>query len=142
CDDWHDYLDNAWRETDFKKKNSDWCSLELDNWIIDDNKVYKNFSWFTIICDLIRKYPNVYVDISYTLYDATLLPLLKMILEADEKIKERVLFGTDFYLVSKASSERAFAINLRAALGNDLFEQIAITNAERFLSNKFNKVNG
>lgn len=138
--DWHDYLDNAWRETDFRKRKSDWCSLELDNWIINEDKIYKNFSWFTIICDLMRKYPNVYTDISYTLYDSTLLPLLKMILEADEKIKERVLFGTDFYLVSKASSERAFAINVRAALGNELFEQIAITNAERFLSNKFNQV--
>lgn len=140
--DWHDYLDNAWRETDFRKRNSDWCSLELDNWIINGDKKYRNFSWFTIICDLMRKYPNVYADISYTLNDASLLPLLKMILEADKKIRERVLFGTDFYLVSKACSERAFSINVRAALGLELFEQIAVTNAERFLSSRFNVVNG
>jgi predicted TIM-barrel fold metal-dependent hydrolase len=141
-EDWHEYLDNAWQDTNFRKRNSAWCSLELDNWIINEDNAFKNFSWFTIICDLMRKYPNVYADISYTLYDTTLLPLLKMILEADKKIRERVLFGTDFYLVSKASSERAFAINVRAALGDALFEQIAVTNAERFLSNKFNPVNG
>lgn len=140
CDDWHNYLDNAWLETDFRKRKSKWCSLELDNWIINDDKTYKNFSWFTIICDLIRKYPNVYADISYTLNDITLLPLLKMILEADDKIRERVLFGTDFYLVSKAVSERAFAIQVRAALGLELFEQIAVTNAERFLSSRLHSV--
>jgi predicted TIM-barrel fold metal-dependent hydrolase len=136
-DDWHNYLDNPWLETSFRKKNSEWCALELDNWIIDESKTYKNFSWFTIICNLIRKYPNVYTDISYTLNDTTLIPLLKMILESNKDIRERVLFGTDFYLVSKAISERAFAINIRAALGVDLFEQIAVTNAERFLGNKF-----
>jgi predicted TIM-barrel fold metal-dependent hydrolase len=139
-DDWHNYLDNAWADFKFRKTDSPWPSLELSNWFIEDADQYKNFSWFTIICDLIRKYPNVYADISYTLNDASLLPLLKMTLETDEKIKQRVLFGTDFYLVSKASSERAFAINVRALLGNELFEQIAITNAERFLSNKFSQL--
>jgi uncharacterized protein len=89
---------------------------------------------------MMRKYPNVYADISYTLNDATLFPLLRMILNSDNKIRERVLFGTDFYLVSKAISEREFAINVRSFLGNDLFNQIAITNAERFLTNKFSHV--
>jgi predicted TIM-barrel fold metal-dependent hydrolase len=140
--DWHDYLDNQWRDAGKVKKNSAWTSLELDNWETNDADAYNNYSWFTIICDLMRKYPNVYADISFTLYDTTLLPLLKMILEADEKIRQRVLFGTDFYLVSKAGSERAFSINVRAALGHRMFEQIAITNAERFLSNKFNRVTG
>ena len=87
-----------------------------------------------------RKYPNVYADISFTLYDTSLLPLLKMILEADEKIRSRVLFGTDFYLVSKAVCERDFTVNVRAFLGLDLFHQIAITNAEAFINNSFNQV--
>jgi len=139
-EDWHNYLGNAWVETSFRKKHAAWPSLELDNWHINNEKTVNNFSWFTIICDLMRKYPNVYTDISYTLNDKTLLPLLKMILESDQKIKERVLFGTDFYLVSKDISEREFAINVRSYLGNDLFNQIAITNAERFLNNKFSTV--
>ena len=135
-EEWHNFIENAWTDTQCRKLTSKWPSLELDNWHTDKNKVY-NFSWFSIICDLMRKYPNVYADISYTLQDASLLPLLKMILEADEKIRERVLFGTDFFLVSKVISEREFAINIRATLGNVLFEQIAIVNAERFLKNDF-----
>ncbi|MCW3108247.1 MAG: hypothetical protein JWQ09_2753 [Segetibacter sp.] len=137
--DWHDYLNNPWRETDFRKTDSKWPSLELENWFIGEHTEH-NFSWFTIICNLIRKYPNVYTDISFTLRDEKLFPLLKMILEADEKIKERVLFGTDFYLVSTAICEREFAVNVRAYLGDDLFKQVAITNAERFLNNQYSKV--
>jgi predicted TIM-barrel fold metal-dependent hydrolase len=139
-DDWHNYLDNAWVETGKRMLDEKWPSLDLRNWKLDKKGDAANFSWFTIICDLMRKYPNVYADISYTLNDESLLPLLKMTLEADETIRRKVLFGTDFYMVSKAICERHYAINVRAALGNELFEQIAIKNAERFLNNNFGNV--
>jgi predicted TIM-barrel fold metal-dependent hydrolase len=138
-EEWHNFFENAWVETHFRKMTAEYPSLELENWQTGENKVY-NFSWFTIICDLMRRYPNVYADISYTLQDASLLPLLKMILEADDKIRTRVLFGTDFYMVSKDISEREFVINARAYLGIELFNQIAITNAESFLNNGFCEV--
>lgn len=139
-EEWHNYIENAWSDIFYRKRNSAWPSLELDNWIISESKDYKNFSWFTIICDLMRKYENVYADISYTLEDQRLLPLLKFTLDIDPKIRERVLFGTDFYLVSKAISERKFGINVRSFLGESLFRQIAVENPKRFLSNKFNEV--
>lgn len=138
--EWHSYISNAWLETRFRKMQADYPSLELVNWHLDKKNSVHNFSWFTIICDLMRKYPNVYADISFTLNDETLLPLLKMILEVDEVIRKKVLFGTDFYLVSKVICEREFAIKVRAALGTQLFEQIAITNAERYLNNEFSLV--
>lgn len=141
CEDWHSYLDDAWNEMEERKSNSNWPSLRLSEWHTEKGLVKKNYSWFTVICDLMRKYPNVYADISYTLHDETLLPLLKMILEADPLVRKKVLFGTDFYLVSKAKSERSFSIHVRAALGEELFEQIAVTNAEAYLSNTFNAVN-
>jgi predicted TIM-barrel fold metal-dependent hydrolase len=139
-EDWHNYLDNPWLETGNRMLDEKWPSLDMRNWKLDKKGAVNNFSWFTIICDLMRKYPNVYADISYTLNDETLLPLLKMTLEADETIRKKVLFGTDFYMVSKAICERHFAINVRAALGNELFEQIAVKNAERFLNNNFGSV--
>jgi predicted TIM-barrel fold metal-dependent hydrolase len=141
-DEWHNYLENPWLEVNNDNdidKSSEPYSLNLNNWHIGKDK-YKNFSWFSIICDLMRKYDNVYADISYTLNDTSLFPLLKMILESDCKIRERVLFGTDFYVVSKAISERAFSINVRSYLGKELFDQIAIANAERYLSNNFQQV--
>lgn len=139
-DEWHNYLENPWLEISNEiDKSSSPYSLNLKNWHIGENQ-YKNFSWFSIICDLMRKYDNIYADISYTLNDAALFPLLKMILESDDKIRQRVLFGTDFYVVSKAISERAFSINVRSYLGKELFEQISVANAERYLSNNFNTV--
>lgn len=139
-EEWHNYIENAWSDVFHRKKSSACPSLELDNWLISEDKQYKNFSWFTIICDLMRKYENVYADISYTLEDARLLPLLKFTLQTDAKIRERVLFGTDFYLVSKAISEREFGINVRSFLGEELFHQIAVDNPTVFLSNKFGSV--
>jgi uncharacterized protein len=82
-----------------------------------------------------KKFPNLYTDISYTLHDASLLPMLRMMLESNEDVRNHVLFGTDFYMVSKTISERNYSINLRAALGHELFEQIAIVNAREFLKN-------
>jgi len=63
-------------------------------------------------------------------------PEIRSLLETDEKMLERTLFGTDFYVVTKASSERKIAINARAYLGNELFRQIATINPVEFLSNK------
>jgi predicted TIM-barrel fold metal-dependent hydrolase len=136
--DWHRYLENDWADLYERIKGEACAALDLKNWYVNTKEAYKNFTWFTVICEMIRsgRYPNLYTDISYTLHDASLLSLLKTILEADDKIRERVLFGTDFYMVSKTISERSYAINLRAVLGEDLFEQIAVTNARRFISNK------
>jgi predicted TIM-barrel fold metal-dependent hydrolase len=138
--DWKNYLDNPWLETGERYRDCDWPSLDMRNWRLDKKLEHLNYSWFTIICDMMRKYPNVYADISYTLNDESLLPLLKMTLEADPVIRKKVLFGTDFYMVSKALCERRYSVAVRAALGNTLFEQIAIDNAERFLNNGFGNV--
>jgi predicted TIM-barrel fold metal-dependent hydrolase len=140
--EWHSFKDDPWSDTSYKYKDAEYPSLDIRNWLVnpDDDNTYKNFSWFSIICDLVLKYDNVYADISYTLEDASLLNLLKITLQRDERIKKKVLFGTDYYLVSKDISERDFGINIRAELGDELFYQIAQTNAKAFLSNKFNQI--
>jgi predicted TIM-barrel fold metal-dependent hydrolase len=136
--DWLRYLENDWADLYDRTRHEDCPALDLRNWYTDPKEAYKNFTWFTIICELIKSdsYPNIYTDISYTLHEPRFLPMLKMVLESSQKIKERVLFGTDFYMVSKAISEREYSINIRAYLGKELFDQIAIINARRFLSNK------
>jgi len=141
-EDWHRYLENDWADLYEDTKHEKCPALKLSNWFVEPKDEYKNFTWFTIILELLKsdKYPNIYTDISYTLYDATLLPLLKMMLEANTKVWEHVLFGTDFYMVSKAISEREYSINLRAYLGEELFHQIAVVNARRFLSSEIGEV--
>jgi predicted TIM-barrel fold metal-dependent hydrolase len=140
-DDWHRYLEKDWADV-YERTKDDHCpALLLKNWHTDKHDAYLNFTWFTVIYELLRnkKFPNLYTDISYTLHDASLLPMLKMMLESNEDVRNHVLFGTDFYMVSKTISERSYSINLRAALGQDLFEQIAIVNARKFLKNMINQ---
>lgn len=90
-------------------------------------------SWFSAIINLIKASNNIYSDVSYTMYENELLPLLSVIL-TDPKVRTRILYGSDFYMVELDKSERAFAINLRSAIGENNFWQIAETNPEEFLN--------
>jgi len=96
-----------------------------------------NDNWFSTIRDLIMKYENFYADVSYTWEDDRFNNILKVLLgesrrSADQKFYHRILFGTDFFLVSMKTTEKHFSINLRAFLGETNFHQIAVENPERF----------
>jgi hypothetical protein len=52
----------------------------------------------------------------------------------DVGVREKTLFGSDFYMVQQDVSERAFSLNIRAALGEADFKLIAEDNPKRFLS--------
>jgi hypothetical protein len=54
--------------------------------------------------------------------------LAKVLLNT-EGLNDRILFGTDFYMVRIKASERDFAIDLRAAVGEPEFRRMAETNA-------------
>ncbi|WP_151720756.1 amidohydrolase family protein [Gemmobacter serpentinus] len=83
------------------------------------------------------EYPNLWTDLSYTLFQSeAFLPFLRLFLD-HPKMRARVLFGSDFYMTrQEALSERAVAVRLRAGLGEDLFRQIAETNPEHWLGER------
>ena len=112
--DWGRYLDNPWDST--------------------TNPTEK--SWLAKIADMIRsgEYPNLWTDIAYTLFaDDEYVYLLKTLL-SDERILERTLFGSDFYVVESARlEERRRALRIRAVLGEALFTKIAVENPKAFL---------
>lgn len=91
-------------------------------------------NWFTKVSGLIKSYEGVYSDVSYTLFNKDLFFLLKVILQ-DPVIKNKVLFGSDFYMTEIEESEREFSINLRASLGENDFKLIAEENPGLFLIN-------
>ena len=113
--DWHGYLQHPW----------------------DAQRDSAEKSWLAKILDLLRSgdYPNLWTDISYTLFtDDTYSYLLKVLL-ADASVRSRVLFGSDFYVVESANQEeRNRAIRIRAILGEDLFTTIAVANPTVFLN--------
>lgn len=94
-------------------------------------------SWFSKIIDLFRseRFPNLYTDIAYTVFDVVEnMPLLKVILN-DEIIRKHVLFGSDFYMATREKfEERRVSILLRSFIEEDFFRQIACENPRRFLA--------
>ncbi len=93
-------------------------------------------SWLADILDLIRsgQYPNLYADISYTVFRfEDYGPALKVFI-ADPTIRERILFGSDYYMTeNERFEERMLSMKLRALLGEEHFWQIASINPERYL---------
>jgi predicted TIM-barrel fold metal-dependent hydrolase len=87
------------------------------------------------------KYPNLYTDISYTVFTpkvqglyVDLVDYLKVLL-VHPLVRKRVLFGSDYYMVERESvSEKEVSLLLRSRLGEDLYKQIAHTNPREFLN--------
>ena len=91
------------------------------------------YNWFIIIKDMIKKYDNFYTDIAFTLNNEKYFPLLKLLLQ-DDTIRHKILFGSDYYMVETKSLENNFNIDLRAYLGEYLFELISELNPKKFLN--------
>jgi hypothetical protein len=148
-EEWNKYLTDPWLPA-YNAANGG--SLNIGNaWFDETGKngkiLCKAYSWFSIICDMMSKFPNMYADISYTLSDDRTFPLIKLLLTSEyynqsrdghPSISSRILFGTDFFVVSKAGSEREMSIKLREYLGDGLFEIITCTNPLTFLKTDFN----
>ncbi|AYB33767.1 hypothetical protein D4L85_25710 [Chryseolinea soli] len=98
-------------------------------------QVWKYADWYSIICSMILQYPNVYADLSYILYNASIQPLLKQTL-ANPKLMKRTLFGTDFYVVRNHNSEKSLLAGMLDNLTQNEFDQIAKSNPREFLWNK------
>ena len=98
-------------------------------------------NWQVRIRELIGSgdYPSLWTDISYTLFHfEDYLPFLRLFLmaedEAGERLRSRVLFGSDFYMTRQEKlSERAVCFRLRNALGEEVFRRIAEENPARWL---------
>lgn len=137
-DEWKKYLNDGWNNynknithdsiEDYRRRKN---TLNYGN----QRTIWWNASWLSIIYDLMVEYENVYADISFILHDETLFPLLKFILE-DPKVKDKVLFGSDYYVVSQKDTEKDLFLNLKGYLGQELFELISYTNPKKFLNIK------
>lgn len=84
-------------------------------------------------------WPGLWTDISYTLFHfEDYVPFLRLFLLNDgpegERLRSRVLFGSDFYMTRQEElSEKAVCFRLRNALGEEVFHQIAEVNPRIWL---------
>lgn len=106
-------------------------------------------TWLTLITNMLRekkensslkKYPNLFTDVSYTLFKEmpsyrpfNYINFLTVLLE-EKDIRDQVLFGTDYYMVEREKvSEKEVSIALRAFLGEKFYFQIAHYNPIKYL---------
>ncbi len=100
-------------------------------------QIWKSVDWYSIICSMILQFEHVYGDISYILHQPDIYPLLKQALQKQNPIlRQRVLFGTDFYVVRNHKSEKQLLAELQANLDQEEFDLIARENPNRFLTRK------
>ena len=115
--------------------DSDWISL-LEHGFDPDDPHARDKNWVSVIDRMLSSgdFPNLYTDISYTIFKFNNhISLLRMYMQ-NPKVRDKVLFGSDFYMTrQKALSEKAISIRLRDALGEDDFHQIAHINPRRWL---------
>lgn len=106
----------------------------------DDKELIAGKGWPQEINALIQKYPNVYTDMSYIIENTGTFPAIQKSLSTPV-LEDRVLFGTDYYVVSKAKLENELANDFRSYMIQQnlhtLFLKSATTNAQKFLSSKF-----
>jgi len=106
---------------------TDWLELLKPKSEVSSN------NWVNKVLELISTYPNVYADVSYTLYEKKFVRTLKSLL-TDVRYKDKILFGSDFYMTAMETSENSFSNNLKKDLGEELYNLIAATNNKRFLN--------
>jgi len=137
--EWSMYVDQQHKR--YKKKSVENVfhqhPLDLNQkWLGDDTE---RFNWLTIILALMDEYPNVYFDISFTLHDSTIYPLLRQLL-MDKRYNERILFGTDYYVVATEDEEAKLISLMEKELSPDLLKLICQINPKKFLSSKLNPI--
>jgi predicted TIM-barrel fold metal-dependent hydrolase len=96
-------------------------------------QLWYDCDWYTICSSLMLQYPNVYADISYIIHSEKIFPLLKNTLH-NPKLRTRVLYGTDFYVVRNHKSEKDILMTAQALLSEDEFDAIARCNPLSFLN--------
>lgn len=90
-------------------------------------------NWVEEIISMVKVFPNLYTDVSYSIFDKDIVKPLKKILR-DPDVRKKVLYGSDFYMSEqeKRSETKVFK-GLKSRLGDQLFNQIAEVNPVAWL---------
>lgn len=100
------------------------------------NKDPNTDNWYGKIKKLLIDNPNVYTDISYSLYDKKVFNSLIDDIN-NEAIKNRILFGTDFFMVIREKSEKRLVHDFQSKISGMNFNLISYQNPRVFLKSRF-----
>lgn len=113
----------------------DWSAYLNHPWHADSEGDKAKMSWLAKILDLIRdgKHPSLWTDISYTLFPDDEYVYLLRVLLSDERVRSRVLFGSDFLRCGERGARGETPSGSGAVLGEDVFRTIAEVNPTKYL---------
>jgi uncharacterized protein len=120
AEEWDKYLENYWPPEAVEQR-------------LQGKRPQRYISWLSQIIDMMKRYDTLYADISYTAYQERFLSVIKVLLNTP-KLREKILYGSDCYMVLLDISEKAFSINVRGYMGEEDYHQMAETNPRAFLA--------
>jgi hypothetical protein len=100
-------------------------------------------NWIAGYLHLMKTYPNFYVDLSYFLFEPYMIEYFKKALSFDPVVKERILFGTDWWMFTMAGQYKSggylkYVQNLcdkiLSITDQQFFKQIGVENSRELLS--------
>ena len=94
-----------------------------------------NTNWHELVKGLIEKFPQVYTDISYTLFDAAVFKQVNAFVDGPHG--SRVLYGTDFFMTLQEKPEDQLWQQCINLMGMDRFNTIATVNTDNYLRSMF-----
>jgi predicted TIM-barrel fold metal-dependent hydrolase len=114
---------------------------------IDDGTNFKNFNnqatddfkWYNKILDLMDRYEKVYMDMSYSLaYKPFYAWFDSEYKRFDDKIRDRILFGTDFFMTvqEEFGNDKVLFKKALDELGLERFQKLAHPNVVRYLNSR------
>jgi hypothetical protein len=92
----------------------------------------KRDNWIAGFLHLMKTYPHFYVDISFFMFKDAYAEFFKRALEFDPVIKERIIFGTDWWLMTLKGMFKGH--NYRRYIQN-ICEQVTQLKNKKFLQN-------
>jgi predicted TIM-barrel fold metal-dependent hydrolase len=90
-------------------------------------------NWVQTVIDLVKKYENVYADFSYTMYSEKYSKKLRSMMEADPELADKVLFGSDYYMLVIEDKYDKILARFKGDMGPELMHKIAVENPHRHL---------
>lgn len=95
-----------------------------------------NDNWYYAIKDFMRRYPNVYTDVSYSLFNKKTFDFFHDDLKNNE-LKNKILFGTDFFMLEAEGDEDEFVNVFMNKFSTQELNLLCTENPKRFLKSKF-----
>jgi predicted TIM-barrel fold metal-dependent hydrolase len=114
--------------------NYRWVFDRFPNLKISLAHIGRGNNWDKIIMDMMKEFPNLYTDCSYTMYNEDGWYNLKLNLITNDVFRNRCLFGSDFFMNAVECNEEYFSKKFRVFLGEELWKIISYDNPKRFLS--------